>query len=317
MKELNDFLTYLIVIKGKSLRTKTEYKYDLSLFLKYLKINKQGLNIKEIDNIEIDDLGIEFIKEITLEDIYGFLKYCQFERNNSPYSRARKISCIKSFFNYLVIKKKYFKENPTDELEFPKIGERNPVYLSLEETKQLYSGLNKLHYYRNFCIITIFLNCGVRISELNSINLNSIKKDEFSVIGKGNKERIVYMNEFCLITIDNYLKFERHKIKNANTEKALFLSQKGNRLSVRAIQKIIENMNEKSGLHKKKLSPHKLRHTMATLLYHNGTDLISLQQLLGHSNVSTTQIYTHTSSDVLKEAVNNNPLNKINSSLLK
>jgi len=311
MKELKEFLTYLTVIQGKSNRTRREYEYDLSLFLRYLKIYKFNLDFKDIDTISIDDLNIDFIKSITLEDIYSFLEYCQFNRSNSSYSRARKVAAIRAFFKYLTKKKKYFIENPAEELETPKIGKRNPIYLTLDEIKKLYSGLSKRHYYRDFCILTIFLNCGVRLSELNSINLSSIKEDRFSVIGKGNKERVVYMNKSCQIAIDDYLKFERHKIINADKNDALFLSQKGNRLSTRAIQRIIESANKKSGLNKEKLSPHKLRHTMATLLYRNGADLISLQELLGHASISTTQIYTHVDSETLKNVINNNPLNSL------
>lgn len=310
-KELNDFLNYIVVIKGNSVRTKNEYRYDLALFLRYLKIMKQGLNIEKINNISIEDLSIGFIREIKLEDIYDFLSYCQFERNNGSHTRSRKIAALKSFFNYLTTKKKYFKENPTAELESPKIGKRNPVYLSLDEAKQLYSGLNKLHYYRNFCILTIFLNSGIRLSELANINLSSIKENKLSLIGKGNKERIVYLNSSCLKAIHNYVEFERYKMQNADNEKALFLSQKGNRLSTRSIQRVVKNANIKSKLYKKKLSPHKLRHTIATLLYRNGVDLLSLQKLLGHSSVSTTQVYTHIDSKILENIVENNPLNKI------
>lgn len=310
-KHLKEFLTYLTVIQGKSMRTRQEYEYDLTLFLKYIKISKLGLELDEIDDLDISDLTLNLIKEIALEDMYDFLEYCQFYRDNSPYSRARKVAAIRSFYRYLTKKKKYFEYNPAEELETPKIGKRNPIYLTLGEVKQLYSGLNKLHYYRDFCILTIFLNCGVRLSELSSINLSSIKEDRFSVIGKGDKERVIYMNKSCKIAIDDYLKFERHKIKNADEEDALFLSQKGNRLNPRTIQRIVKNANKKSGLNKEKLSPHKLRHTMATLLYQNGADLISLQELLGHSSVSTTQIYTHVDSETLKDVVSSNPLNDL------
>ena len=311
-KELKDFLNYLTVIQGKSIRTRTEYGYDLSLFLRYLKIIKYSLNIECIDDLKINDLDIDFIKDISLEDIYDFLQYCQLERNNSSYSRARKVASIKAFYNYLTVKKKSLKENPTSELETPKIGKRNPIYLSIDEVKKLYKGLNELHYYRNFAILTIFLNCGIRISELSSININSMSNGKISIIGKGNKERVIYINSSSTISIENYIKLERHKVKNADKQDALFLSQKGNRLSTRSIQRVIENANIKSGLNKDKLSPHKLRHTMATQLYRKGTDLISLQQLLGHSSVSTTQIYTHVDSETLKDIVESNPLNELN-----
>lgn len=314
-KYLNDFLTYLTVIQGKSQRTVKEYEYDIYLFLRYLKLKEKGfatIEINEkIDEVDIDDISLEFLQNITLEDIYNFLEYCQIYRKNSSYAKARKVASINAFFKYLTSKKKYFKENPAEELESPKIGKRNPIYLTLDEVKQLYSGISQKHYYRDFCILTLFLNCGLRLSELNSININSIHKDKLSVIGKGNKERTIYLNKSCIQAIDNYVKLERPKIKNVKDKEALFLSQKGNRLSTRAIQLIIDNINKNSGLNKEKLSPHKLRHTMATLLYQNGADLISLQQLLGHTSISTTQIYTHTDSKMLKNTVENNPLNSI------
>lgn len=314
-KYLNDFLTYSIVIQEKSQRTVQEYEYDLSLFLRFSKLRKKGLKLKEINEkigeVNINDIDLAFIQKITLEDIYKFLEYCQIYRKNTSYARARKVASIKAFFKYLTSKKKYFKENPAEELESPKIGKRNPIYLTLDEVKQLYLGISKRHYYRDFCILTLFLNCGLRLSELNSINIDTIHEDKLSVIGKGNKERTIYLNKSCIQAIDDYIKLERPKIKNIKDEKALFLSQKGNRLSTRTIQSIVDNINKNSGLNKEKLSPHKLRHTMATLLYQNGADLISLQQLLGHTSVSTTQIYTHTDSKILKNTVENNPLNNI------
>lgn len=310
-QHITEFLRYLTVIQGKAERTRSEYSYDLSLFLRYLKLKDEDLSLMEINNMDISNIGIEYLEKINLEDIYSFLEYCQIERKNSSHGIARKVASIKAFFTYLTLKKKYFKENPTEELETPKIGKRNPVYLTIDEVKKLYSGINKLHYYRDFCILTVFLNCGVRLSELQSINISSVAGNSFSVIGKGNKERTIYMNKSCIEAINDYITLERPKIKDVKDEEALFLSQKGNRMSAGAIQKMVRNINKKSGLFKKDLSPHKLRHTMATLLYQNGADLISLQQLLGHSSVATTQIYTHVASDTLRNVIESNPLNEI------
>lgn len=311
MRELNDFLNYMVVVQGKAVRTKDEYYYDLHLFLRYMRVLKENIHIDEIDKIEISMLDIDFIQDITLEDIYEFLSYCQLKRENGPYSRARKVASIKAFFNYLTLKRERLSKDPSLKLERPKIGKRNPIYLSIDEVRRLYLGLNKTHYYRNFCILTILLNCGIRVSELVSIDLAAIKKDRVSIIVKGNKERTIYLNKSCIDSIDNYVRLERYKTKNANTEKALFLSQKGNRMSTESVQLMIREANRRSGLHKEKLSPHKLRHTMATILYQNGTDLLSLKELLGHSDISTTQIYTHIDSEKLKDVVEENPLNKI------
>lgn len=312
-KYLKDFLTYVTVIQGKSKNTRKEYEYDLTIFLRYIKIIKHGLDVdlENIAEVDIDDIDLDFLQSISLEDIYEYLGYCQNIRQNGTKARARKVSSLRMFYQYLTKKKKYFKENPTEELETPKIGKRLPVYLNIDEIRKLYSGISKRHYYRDFCILTIFLNCGVRISELVSINLDSIRGNELYIIGKGNKQRTIYLNKSCMIALNDYLTLERPNIKNAGKEKALFLSQKGRRLSVRTIQNMIDTINKKSGLHKSQISPHKLRHTMATLLYQENGDLISLQQLLGHESVSTTQIYTHVSNDKLKQVVETNPLNSI------
>ncbi len=309
-KHIENFLTYLTVVQGMSPMTKREYKYDLELFFRFLKVYEDGLDYDQIDNVSIKDLDI---KNISLEDMYAFLEYCQDYRGNGSHAKARKVASLKAFFSYLHKKKKLIDENPAEELESPKINKRNPIYLNIEEIKILYSGIKETHYYRDRCILTIFLNCGVRVSELAGINISDIRQNSISIIGKGNKERLVYINSITRQSIDDYIQKERPKIKNVKPEDrdALFLSQKGNRLSTRSIQNIIDVINKNSGLNKEKLSPHKLRHTMATLLYQNGADLISLQQLLGHTSVSTTQIYTHVESEQLKSVVDSNPLNDI------
>lgn len=312
-KYIKDFLTYLTVIQGKSKNTRNGYEYDLNLFFKFIFIYNNNLNLDDINDVNISKINIDNIKEISLEDIYAFLEYCENQRDNEARAKARKVASLKAFFNYLHKKKRIIDSNPTEELETPKISKRNPIYLKIDEISKLFNGINKTHYYRDYCILVLFLNCGLRVSELVSINLSDIEKDKMSIIGKGDKERIVYLNNLCLESINDYVNIERPTIKNINKkdEDALFLSQKGNRLSVRAVQLIIEGINKRSGLQKKDLSPHKLRHTMATLLYQNGADLISLQQILGHTSVSTTQIYTHVEDEQLKEVIDSNPLNNI------
>lgn len=310
-KFIKDFLTYLTVIQGKSKTTREGYEYDLKLFFRFLELYNNNGNFDEIDNVDISKIDIDDINNISLEDIYAFLEYCENHRDNESRAKARKVASLKAFFNYLSRKKSLITHNPTEELETPKISKRNPIYLKIDEISKLFTGINETHYYRDYCILLMFLNCGLRVSELVSIDISDISHDQVSIIGKGNKERIVYINEVCKEAIDNYIRLERSKIKiNNNKDKdALFLSQKGNRLSVRGVQLIIEGINKRSGLNKKDLSPHKLRHTMATLLYQNGADLISLQQILGHTSVSTTQIYTHVEDQQLRDVIKSNPLN--------
>lgn len=311
-KYIEDFLTYLTVIQGKSKTTKDGYEYDLNLFFRFLIVYNNHAPMDNIDDVDISKVDIKDIESISLEDMYAFLGYCENLRDNAARAKARKVASLKAFFNYLHKKRKLIKYNPAEELETPKVSPRSPIYLKIEEVSKLFEGINKTHYYRDYCILVMFLNCGLRVSELVSINLSDIDGDKIKIIGKGNKERIIYLNDATLDSINNYVAKERIHIKNVkkSDKDALFLSQKGNRMSARAVQLVIQGINERSGLNKKDLSPHKLRHTMATLLYQNGADLISLQQILGHTSVSTTQIYTHVEDEQLRDVMNSNPLNK-------
>lgn len=311
-KYIRDFLTYLTVIQGKSQTTRKGYEYDLNLFFRFLLVYKGNYPLEKIDEADISKVDLEDIKEISLEDMYAFLEYCERARDNAARAKARKVASLKSFFTYINKKRRLIDINPAEELESPKVSMRNPVYLKIDEVSTLFEGINKRHYYRDYCILIMFLNCGLRVSELVSIDINDIDDDKISIIGKGNKERIIYLNDASVEAINDYLSKERIKIKNIKKEDqdALFISQKGNRMSTRAVQLVIQGINERSGLKKKDLSPHKLRHTMATLLYQNGADLISLQQLLGHTSVSTTQIYTHVEDEQLRDVIDSNPLNK-------
>lgn len=309
-KILQDFLIYMTTIRGKSKQTRREYQYDLCLFFQFLKAIRLGIDLSDIKNISIQDIHIEWIKEITLEDLYMFLEYCEVHRKNSPYSRARKVASIKSFFKYLKGKRRLIEYNPAEELESPKIGKRMPIYMNLEETKVFLSGIPRdKHYKRNYCILMFLLNLGLRVSELCGLNLNSIQDNSLKVIGKGNKERDVPLNRVCIEALKDYLENERRLIKEVKDKEALFLSQKGTRISKRTVQRLVKKANEYSGLKKDRLTPHKLRHTSATLLYRNGADIRSIQYLLGHESISTTQIYTHIDNNLLRKVVANNPLN--------
>lgn len=306
---LQDFLTYLTVVQGKSKRTRKEYEYDLCLFLRFIKCIREDIDIENIEAIEIGDIDVSFIADISLEDLYYYLEYCQEARGNSSNTKARKVASLKAFFKYLTKKKKVISVNPADELETPKKGKRNPIYLTVNEVEQLFLKIRKTHYYRDLCILTLFLNCGMRISELCNINLNSITEDRLSIIGKGNKEREVYLNEACLEAIENYITKERSSITNIKEPEALFISQKGGRMTPRTIQLLVKKLSEEAELNKTNITPHKFRHTMATISYQNGTDLLILQQILGHSSVSTTQVYTQTNQKLLRTAMKNNPFN--------
>lgn len=248
-KLLKDFLIYLTTIKGKSPRTRKEYQYDLVLFLRYYKSSQdddmEELTKEYLESTNIHDINIEMIREISLEDIFSFLEYCEVVRNNSAHSRARKVASIKSFFKYLSGKRRLLEYNPAEELESPKIGKKTPIYLNIQETKTFLGGIQEgNHYYRNTCIITFFLNLGLRVSELCSLNLQSIHGDSIHIIGKGNKERTIFLNKACLHALDQYTRNERCHLTNNENEKALFLSQKRSRISRRSVERIVASINK-------------------------------------------------------------------------
>jgi integrase/recombinase XerD len=302
-----EFLEYMETIRGKSKNTITAYGYDLALFFKFIKIKRGYIAVDmDIDEIPIDDIDLYIISNISLADFYSFLSFAANQRDNKNYARARKVACLRSFFKYLH-KMKMIDENPSMDLESPKINSRHPAYLTLDESKLLLSSIDGENKERDYAIITLFLNCGLRLSELISIDINKISGDILTVIGKGNKERTVYLNNACILAIDSYLKVRpADEVKDKN---ALFLSERKRRISKRSVQYLVKKYIGISNLDMEKYSPHKLRHTAATLMYKYGkVDIRSLQQILGHENISTTQIYTHLDDETLRNAVKSNPL---------
>ena len=307
---VEDFLSYMETIRGISKNTVAGYSYDLSIFFKFLKM-RRGLVPKDsnIEEINIADIDLELIKSINLGDMYSFLSFVSNVRNNKNQARARKVACLRSFFKYLFVKAKVITNNPAAELETPKINSRQPVHLTLDESKGLLSSIEGENKVRDYAIITLFLNCGMRLSELVGIDIDKIKDDTLTVIGKGNKERTVYLNNACQNAIAAYMRVRPKD--NIKDRKALFLSERKQRISKRTVQHIVKMHIEGADLDSEKYSVHKLRHTAATLMYKYGkVDIRALQQILGHENISTTQIYTHIDSEGLREAVKSNPLSE-------
>ena len=311
-----DFLSYLETIKGKSINTIKGYEIDLTLFFRFLKIYK-GLiidNSLEFSEIDIKDIDNRFIRNIKLTDLYAFLSFAEKQRGNGSYARARKVATLKSYFKFIHGKAKIIDDNPTIELESPKINKRHPIYLTLDESLKLLNSLDKnnKNYYRDYCILTLFLNCGMRLSELCSIKLDKIKGDTLTIIGKGDKERTVYLNEACLRAIDNYLKVRDVSRCMPSDKEYLLLSSRFKPINKRTVELLVKKHVLNSGLQDNKYTPHKLRHTAATLMYkHGDVDIRSLQSILGHENISTTQIYTHVDDEILRDAVKSNPLSKL------
>lgn len=319
-KLLRDFLFYMETIRGRSVKTVEAYYTDLHTFFCFMKTYKgfcdSNLSTKDMD---ISDIDLEFIKSITLSDVYEYLNYTMSERENNAKTRARKVSSLRSFYKYLTTKANILEENPIQELEIPALKKSLPKYLSLEQSLELLSHVDSSSPKRDYCMITLFLNCGIRLSELVGLNLSSVHfaAKTMTVLGKGNKERLLYLNNACIRSLEEYLK-ERSQIKSIKDKNALFLSSRGTRITARRVQQIIQRSLEQAGLAGQGFSTHKLRHTAATLLYQQGgVDIRVLQQMLGHVNLGTTEIYTHTSSQQLKEAAESSPLKDVRPSRTK
>lgn len=310
-----DFLTYLETIKNKSSNTIDAYKKDLTVFFRFMLLYKgcvkEDIEFEEIDISSVDD---DFLRNIKLRDLYAFMSFTEKYRENSSYARARKVATLKSFFKFLQGKAKIIDENPTAELESPKINKRHPVYLTLNQSIHLLESLDSKdkNYYRDYCILTLFLNCGMRLSELCNIQTTKIKNDTLTIIGKGNKERTVYLNDACLKAINDYLKVRDDSKALPYDKTFLFLSSRNRPINQRTVEIMIKKHITNAGFTDDKYTPHKLRHTAATLMYKYGNvDIRSLQSILGHTNISTTQIYTHVDDETLREAVKSNPLSKL------
>lgn len=311
---LNSFLDYTATILNKSPNTIKEYNYDLNNFLKFILMHFKMTNKKNLKEIDIHDMNISTVEKITLEDIHAYLFYLKNNYQSKATTRARKVASIRVFFNYLANKVNLIEKNPAQNLETPKLEKRIPKYLSLDDSKKLLEAANNVdnrNRERDFAIITLFLNCGLRLSELVGINFKDINFNDckMSVIGKGNKERTIYLNKACINAINSYIAIRpRDGVKN-NARDALFLSERKERISNRTVQYIIKQELLRAGLDTNKYSVHKLRHTAATLMYQYGNvDIRALQELLGHESISTTEIYTHVDNSQVRNAVESNPL---------
>lgn len=303
-------------IKGKSPNTIQEYFFDLRTFFRYIKLKRGLINNQDtaFKDIDISDVDIELIKTITLTDIFEYLNFTidQFDNHNS--ARARKTSSLRSFFKYLTNKAMLLKENPALELESPKLKKSLPKYLTLEQSLELLNSVDGKYKERDYCILTLFLNCGLRLAELVALNVTDIHTDgTMKVTGKGNKERIIYLNLACLNAIENYKKVRpTGKIKDKKDKNALFISHLNKRMGRQAVQAMVHKYLNKIGLSGQGYSVHKLRHTAATLMYqHGNVDIRVLKDILGHENLGTTEIYTHLSNEQMQNAANASPLSNV------
>ena len=312
---LRDYLSFMTVIKGKSENTVKEYYYDLRMFFRFIYALDRSLNIHELEKIDLTDFNEDILKEITLSELYEFMSYVNSEKSSNDNYRARKVASLKSFFKYLHTKANFTDSNPAEYLDSPKIKKRMPRYLTLEQSIEFLRAIDGTYRERDLAMFVILLNCGLRLSELCGINIRNIDFDKrtLRVIGKGNKERIVYLNDLCIDAINSYMSVRPNDIVKAEHRDALFISSRGTRISNRMVEILAKKYFMNAGLDYELYSPHKLRHTAATLMYRDGNvDIRTLQELLGHTSLSTTQIYTHIANEDLRDAANKNPLSGLN-----
>lgn len=318
---LLEFLSYHETVKAHSKRTVDEYYLDLRNFFRYLKqLRDPALSGKELDEIDIRDIDVPFLANVTLTDIYSYLTYLSRDRilhqnsRNSEYglnaaSRARKIATIRSFYNYLTNKRHLLRENPVKDIDSPKLKKTLPKYLTLDESLQLLESVDGKNQERDYCILTLFLNCGLRISELVGLNIQDIQNETLRVLGKGGKTRIIYLNDACQQALNQYLAVRRPITgRDAN---ALFLSSRNERVSRSTVHALVKKRLDAAGLDSTQYSSHKLRHTAATLMLQNGVDVRAVQEVLGHDHLNTTEIYTHIDNESLRIAAKANPLSRV------
>lgn len=313
-----DYIRYMRTIKGRSPKTAGEYEHDLLTFFRYEVCLDNGTDLSgdDFSNTDISGVDIERIRKISPADIMEFLIYTQDKRDNDAATRARKLSSLKGFFKYLVVTRMLLEENPAANIDSPKLSKSLPKFLSLEESITLLdtvkndeSSKNRI---RDYCIVTLFLNCGMRLSELTGLNLSDLDRDlrSLRVIGKGSKERIIYLNDACRDSINDYLAM-RDKYTEGTQTDALFISRNRRRISNQTVQWMVYKYLDLAGLGNRSLSVHKLRHTAATLMYQTGeVDVRVLKDILGHEQLNTTQIYTHVSDSSMEKAMQKNPLSK-------
>ncbi len=318
---LREFLSYHETIKGQSKMTINEYYLDLRMFLRFMKLVKNEMPYDtDLETISIKDVDLDFIKSITTTDVYDFFSYLANDRVKNPESvnkelgisansRFRKLAAIKTFYKYLTVRTKQLEDNPVKDIEYPKLRQSLPRYLTLDETKQLLKSVDGPNKTRDFAILMLFLNCGIRRSELVGLNINDVYSDHIRVLGKGNKERIVFIGSSCKKAIDDYM-IERNQIELSDN-RALFGSRDHNRISVTAVHRLVKKHVLEAGLDPERFSAHKLRHTAATLMLQSGVDIRTVQEVLGHEHLNTTQIYTHIENSELRSAAEKNPISKL------
>lgn len=303
-----EYLHYLDIVKLRSPRTINGYYLDLRGFFRFMMVS-WGLAATDApaESIPLEQITTRQIRTIRKRDILNYLDYARSNENGAK-ARARKLSALRGFFGYLCTQVNKLDENPTENLSLGSPKKALPKYLTKDESLDLLNNIQSDFYERDYCILTLFLNCGMRLAELITMNLGDFRDDTIRITGKGNKERLVYLNSACKSALEHYLP-KRAALPNLKDQQALFVSKRtGKRLSARRVEQIVAHCLQTAGLDGRGYSPHKLRHTAATLMYQGGVDMLALKEILGHENVSTTQIYTHINQQQLRKAVESSPL---------
>ena len=319
---LREFLTYHETIQSHSKKTVDEYFLDLRNFFRYIKLLKGLIPAQtDLEQISIDDVDLTFVKNISLSDVYAYMNYLNRERPRhrksadsgvglTPAARARKVAAIRSFYKYLTNKAKVLAENPMQDLDTPRLKKSLPRYLNLDESVNLLTNVDGKNQTRDYCILTLFLNCGLRISELVGLNVADDRGETLRVLGKGNKERVIFLNDACRQALDEWL-VERNTMGLIDKNALFVTRQNHKRITTAAVHKLVKKHLLAAGLDPSLYSSHKLRHTAATLMLQNGVDVRTLQEVLGHDHLTTTQIYTHVDNEDLRVAARANPLGRV------
>ncbi len=304
---VKEFLNYHESIKGHSQGTVDSYYSDIKAFIGWINAQERPHDEEAYmdENITLEKLG-----QITRMDIYEYMSWLSREKHLEAATRARRLAAVRALYRYLCVASGQLHDDPTVGVSPPKVKRRLPVYLNENQAEELLEAPEGTFALRDQTILMLFMVCGLRISELASLDLDDLNDDSIHIIGKGNKDRVVFMSDPLKEQVDKYLELRYTLTPKKGHERALFLSRLNTRISVRRIRSMVMEQFRAAGLDASKYSPHKLRHTAATLMLKNGVDIRVIQDFLGHENLGTTEIYTHVDNADLRTAAQVSPIGK-------
>ncbi|MCM1508608.1 MAG: tyrosine-type recombinase/integrase [Ruminococcus flavefaciens] len=311
-KEMNDFLEYCKTVKNSSEQTLYNYFRDLLMFFRYMKFIKGKCSpAQEIEGIPVDDIDISFIESINIDDIYRYFDYLKISRSNSQRTCIRRATSLKMFFKYLHITMETVSSNPTEKLELPAIKKQPLKFMDEKDCITLLNSIDGKNKERDYCILVIFINCGVRLSELVRLNDTDIQPDGTVTIRGRNTSRVIYFNKACMEALDEYNDFKEDFFEGKRYDHhAVFIGKSGKRLTGRWIEEIVKKRMKKAGFGDMGISPNKLRHTAGTIMYRRGIDVSIMKDILGHKDMSATQIYALPKVNQIENAMKNNSVSR-------